>query len=291
MIIFFNLIDQIIKKNQSRTSILRLCLIILFLSNVASGGRSAIFVSAIFIVLSFYIRRKLDLSAIPQSNLLRASSLAFVLIMIFYTNYIWYVRSELTNTGFEEFLSHAETVWGVTPTSALVNFADWLGRPELVKDLLSTIFYFTQCLSVGEKVLSMPSTPLLLGSYQIDLISVLFRLTPYLSEIMRNGYNDLNDFGVYGFFSGAWFSLLIDFGFFGALLFTAVWGWLSGVAFRYARHSRHLELYAFSLYAILISFVSPPLGFANSAVTFFWFFLYFFIKNRSFFKTLYHIRQ
>lgn len=256
---------------------------VIFLHNIVSGGRSTILVAILFVGLSIYIRRRNGLPAMPRSKALRRLLWVLVAAFLAYSTIIWQIRSELSDMNLDAFLGHAEQVWGATPTRNLERFAEWVGQPGLVQSVLSTTFYFTQCLSVGEKVVAMPTPPLLFGGYQIDLVAVLYRVLPGGAEYLREGNAKLLDENIYGFFTGAWGALYIDFGLIGAVLATALWGWLSGRAHRSAKRGvdhGQVELYVYALYGVLVSFVSPPLGFSNSCVTFLWFLAFAALKDK-----------
>ncbi|MBS0307500.1 MAG: hypothetical protein JSS58_00885 [Proteobacteria bacterium] len=142
---------------------------------------------------------------------------------------------------------------------------------------MNTVFYFTQSLSILERILAMNDVPTLLGGYHIDLVAAFMRTSPESADFLGRGYAALLNENIYGFFAGAWGGLYIDFGLFGSVLGTMLWGWFAGRSYRTACrdvHSDRVILYIFWLYSILIGFVSPPFGFSNSAMIFFWFVAY-----------------
>ena len=158
-----------------------------------------------------------------------------------------------------------------------------MGGPSVTQSIMSTIFYFTQSLSVIERILAMSESPVLLGGYHIDIAAAAMRAFPASADFLSEGYSDLLDANVYGFFTSAWGALFIDFGLFGAAFGAMLWGWLAGRSFREARSDadgRATVMYVFWMYSILISLVSPPLGVANSAMTLFWFVVYCWIGDR-----------
>lgn len=264
-------------------TLLLLYIPVIFLHGIVSGGRSTILVAILFVGLSVYIRCSSGLPAMPRSKTLRRLLGGLVVAFFAYSTVIWQVRSELSDMNLEAFLGHAEQAWGATPTPNLEAFAEWIGQRSLVQSVLSTIFYFTQCLSVVEKVVAMPASPLLFGGYHIDLASVLYRVLPGGAEYLRDGNVKLLEENIYGFFTGAWGALYIDFGLIGAVVYTTLWGWLSGRVHRSAKRGIDhgaVELYVYALYGVLVSFVSPPLGFSNSGVTFIWFLAFAGLKEK-----------
>lgn len=257
--------------------------LMVFLMSMVSGGRSTILVLIIFIGLSAYIRRYRGLPVIPKSSRLRYLLGALGVLFIAYSTIVWQVRSNLSEGTHEAFFEHAELVWGVTPTQTLEDVGAALGGPGVTQSLMSTIFYFTQSLSIVERILQMPEVPILFGAYHIDIVAAAMRTFPAATDFMAAGYSELLEANVYGFFASAWGALLIDFGLFGAALACVAWGWLAGRSFRAARgdrEGRSTVMYVFWMYSVLISFVSPPLGFANSAITLVWFIAYCWIGDR-----------
>lgn len=246
----------------------------LFLHSVAAGGRGTIFVTFLLIAVCLYLRRCAGLRPFPRSPLLAAMFGGLGLLFVVYSAVIWKVRASMSDLGIEEFLQHAELNWEVTPTQSLTDLAATLQEPALVQVIMSSVFYFTQSLSVIERILAMTDIPVMLGGYQVDIVAALLRLFPAGAVLLGSGNALLLEANVYGFFTSAWGALVIDFGWPGALAACFVWGWVAGRSHRWVRSewsTPALVFYAFWMYSVLISFVSPPLGFANSAVTLFWF--------------------
>jgi hypothetical protein len=241
-----------------------------FFHTVAAGGRSGILVLLILIAIAAYVRRYRGQSAFPNAAAVKWLSRILVVAFMLYSAAVWFVRSEVSEMDVDTFLEHAEQRWGVAPSPWLESVAS----PAMIQTVMSTVFYVTQSLSVTERFLSMQSVPMLLGGYHVDVVAAAMRSHNEAREFLANGYAELLEANVYGFFTGAWAALCIDFGVAGALGFTLVWGLLAGHAYKAMKISRtdsRAAMYGFSLYATAISFVSPPFGFANSATTFFWF--------------------
>lgn len=245
-----------------------------FVQSVAAGGRSGILVLLLLIGVAAHVRRFRGQSAFPRTPAVKWSSVLLVAAFLLYSSAVWFVRAELSGLTINSFLDHAESAWGVKPSPWLEAFADEVDSPALTQTAMSTAFYFTQALSVTERLLSMPLVPTLLGGYHIDVVAAAMRATSGTRDFLADGYAELLDANVYGFFTGAWSALFIDFGLWGAIAFTIAWGLLAGRSFQAMRSMRSdvdAALYGFWMYATLISFVSPPLGFSNSSITFFWF--------------------
>lgn len=245
-----------------------------FLLSVISGGRSTVLVIIVFVGLAVHIRRCRQLPGLPRWRPLRWMVLALVLAFAAYSTVIWQVRSDLSALTLDSSLEHAATVWGVTPTPGLDSFAEAVGDPSLVQSVMSTVFYFTQSLAIVEKVISMPDPPIMLGAYHIDIVAAMLRAMPGGRDFLGSGNARLLDADIYGFFTGAWGALVIDCGWAGAFPAAVIWGWFAGRHYRRVRadiYSRYVGMYVFWTYSCLISFVSPPFGFSNSAITFVWF--------------------
>jgi hypothetical protein len=248
--------------------------VLIFLHGLVTGGRSTLLVLIIFLLIGAYIRRLRGLHMLPRSAGLNCLLALLVLGFLVYSTMVWGVRADMSELELEAFLNHAEAVWGVAPAPRLESLMYGIGEPSLIVPIMSSVFYITQSLSIVERVLSAGELPMLWGAYHVDLIAAAMRVFPDAARFLADGYDDLLDEEIYGFFTGAWGALYIDFGMVGAAAAAVLWGWASGAAYRHARRaieSDTVVVYAYSLYAVLISFVSPPFGFANSAVTFGWF--------------------
>jgi oligosaccharide repeat unit polymerase len=254
-------------------------LTIIFLA-VFSGGRSPIMVLVLFIGISCYARKKMGKSYIPKSLPLRLAIASLLLMFVVYSSFIWTVRTKESGLSTNEILNRSATVWGAYPKEYLLDMSSWLDSPGLTQNVLSTTFYFIHNLSISERLLSSRSIPTLYGAYQIDVLAALFRMMPSGAEFLENGYGILLDANVYGFFTGAWTGLFIDFGylsFFAALL----WGVFAGKACLKFKRNPNVFFgasYVFWSYSIFISFVSAPFGFSNSLMIFLWFVLFSFIS-------------
>ena len=185
---------------------------IVFVLNIVSGGRSTILVLIVFIGLASYVRRYRAVPMIPRSVPLRYLLSALCIVFVAYAAVIWQVRSSLSEDSHEAFFEHAELVWGVTPTQTLEDIGEGLGGPSITQGIMSTIFYFTQSLSVVERILAMSEVPMMLGAYHIDIMAAAIRAFPATTDFLADGYSELLDANVYGFFASAWGALLIDFG-------------------------------------------------------------------------------
>lgn len=257
---------------------------LIFLLSFSTGGRSTIFVTMLFFTLAFYIRRCRGLSFFPRSRMIQLFIWSLLIGFVGYSTLIWQARNEISGQNIDEFLTHIEVNWGVTLSDSLGSSMLVLEQPGLTQNVISSVFYFTQSISIVERILEMSELPTLFGAYHIDLVAAAVRVFFDNPDFLGDGYAALLASNVYGFFTGAWGALYIDFGFMGSYVTALVWGSLAGVAHRNARKNIYLDgftQYVFWMYSILVSFVSPPFGFSNSAVTFIWFVLYRFFVGPS----------
>ena len=249
-------------------------LFVIFLLAIIAGGRSPILVLFLFLAIASYLRMKLYGRWLPSSAPLKIGLLVLFAAFIAYSSLIWTVRINVSGLTIDAFLTHAEAVWGVRPSEFLIFLSDWLHRPDLLQSVMSSFFYFTQNLSVTERILeSRHDIVPLLGGYQIDLVAAVLRTFPEGAEFLARGNQVLLDANIYGFFAGAWGSLFIDMGYW-CFIGTLIWGYLAGRAYRRLKRGAGLAAettYVFWIYSILISFVSTPFGFSNSLMTFLWF--------------------
>jgi hypothetical protein len=257
--------------------------LLIFLLSMASGGRSIIFVTIIFTVLALLVRKTRCNSMIPKSTGLRFIVLVTIISFIVYSSFVWKARAEVGGMHPNHFLTHIEQNWGITPSEKLVSLSNTIDNPEVIQNFVSSLFYLTQSIAITERIIAIDQTPILLGAHHIDVVAAGFRLFSDDFSFLKLGNAILLQENVYGFFTGAWGALYIDYGFWGSYLATILWGLCAGTSHRHTRrqpYSNGYILYLFWMYSILISFISPPFGFSNSAVTFVWFVL-FLLFNKS----------
>ncbi|MDP3270023.1 MAG: hypothetical protein Q8M40_13375 [Legionella sp.] len=251
-----------------------LFVISIILLAVCVGGRSPIMVLFLFIGASCYVRNKMGKSYTPRSLPLRMAIASLVILFFAYSSFIWVLRSTESGMSASSMVAHAENVWGAHPKEYLVKTSEWLNDPGFTQTILSTTFYFIQSLSISERLLSSSEvTPTMYGAYQIDLFAAFFRVIPGGADFLKNAYGILLDDNVYGFFTGAWAGLFIDFGVF-SFLAALLWGYFAGKSWvNFKRNPGVLTgvPYVFWTYSIFISFVSFPFGFSNSFMIFIWF--------------------
>ncbi len=241
------------------------------------GGRSPLMVLFIFIGAAFYVRGRLGVGYIPKSIPLRLMTISLFAMFIVYSSFIWIIRTKEAGMTTNVMLEHAANVWGAHPKDYLIAASERLGDPGLTQTILSSTFYFIQNLSISERLLSsLEPMPTMYGAYQIDLLAAIFRTVPSGAEFLKNGYSDLLQANIYGFFTGAWSGLYLDLGVF-SFLAALLWGVVAGRSWRDFKNNPNFLTgikYIFWFYSIFISFVSSPFGFSNSFMIFLWFYVF-----------------
>lgn len=251
---------------------------ILFSVAILAGGRSPILLLILFIAISCYTRTKLGKSWMPNSRFLRIAAAALLMAFIAYSSIMWSVRAAESNRSTEQALQYAADIGGASPKPWLVATSASLNRPGFTLTVLNSVFYLTQNLQVTEKIwANRDDIPALYGSYHIDMIAAALRLLPSGANFLKERYATLMRVKIYGYFTGAWGALFIDYGYF-SLLAALIWGLLAGMAWVNFKNQPCVMtgmLYVFWSYSILIGFASPPFGFSNSFMVFAWFMLFY----------------
>ena len=246
----------------------------MFSAAILSGGRSPILLLLLFMIISCYARIRLGMPWMPKSLILRLGAALLLVAFVGYSSIIWTVRAAESERNTTQSLQHAANVWGATPKDYLLATSQWLNTPGFTMSVLGPVFYLTQSISVTEKILQTPADiPVLYGSYHVDLIAAALRHIPDGARMLKENYDMLLHANIYGYFTGAWGALFIDYGYF-SLLATLVWGFMAGYSWARFKHNPQLitgVFYVFWTYSIFISFASPPFGFSNSLMVFAWF--------------------
>lgn len=255
---------------------------IMFCVAILAGGRSPILLLILFVSIACYTRTVLGKSWMPHSRVLRWGSVGLLLAFVAYSSIIWSVRSNESGKSTEQYLQHAANVWGAAPRPYLLAASNWLNHPNLTFSVLGPVFYLTQSISVTEKILATAEDiPHVLGGYHIDLMAAVLRRIPESALLLKDNYEILLNTSIYGYFTGAWGALFIDFGYF-SLLAAMIWGFLAGLSWVKLKNNPTLltsVFYVFWIYSIMISFASPPFGFSNSLMVFVWFVLFYLVSK------------
>ncbi len=260
------------KRSNLNKVLLYFFMISIFFVSVSTGSRGFLLIMLILIMLSCYSRMSFNYVLIPTSKFFRISVLLLLFVSIFYSNLVWTARSNTAQKTPTETFEHYKNNWGLElstkPKKTLTNT-----ELEKTRTIILPIFYFIHSLITTEKILqAKDSIPIMYGSYHIDLLSVALRSNKYSANFQRSANQILLEKNIYGFFAGAWGALFIDFGFF-SFVIAIIWGGLSGRVWRdfyYNRNILSATIYTYSIYAILISFASPPFGLSNSFMLFIW---------------------
>jgi oligosaccharide repeat unit polymerase len=255
-----------------------LFIVALFCMTIMAGGRSPILLLILFLSISCYTRSTRQLPWMPRSRLLKLAGMILLMAFITYSSILWIVRAHESERNSAQMLQHASTVWGAEPKPYLLSLSNRINKPSLTMAVLGPVFYFTQNISVTEKIINHDTDiPVLFGSYHIDLLAAVLRLFPDSASLLKEHYETLLTQDIYGYFTGAWGALFIDYGYM-SLFAALIWGMFAGVS--WVMIKRYDNIYAATfyilwLYSIMISFASPPLGFSNSFMIFVWFFVFF----------------
>jgi hypothetical protein len=244
-----------------------------FVLAVLYGGRSPILTLLLLLASSSVVRRLIGKPLWPRSAALKLFGVAALVMFTIYANLIWFERLQLSSGTVDLFLAHAASEWGIAPSEALWNLLAGSDQQDAIVPILGSYFYLFQGPAILEKILSSESLPILFGGQHIDIVAAAFLLFEPTRELLTEGYATLLNAGVYGYFTTAWGSLLLDLS---VLMFpfVALWGWVSGTTFGWLRVRGRCDdvlLYVFLLYAMFISPISAPFGLANSFSIFLYF--------------------
>jgi hypothetical protein len=244
-----------------------------FLLAVLYGGRSPILVLFLLFAASCVVRKLLGKSRLPSGKEFKLLGALAIVAFVVYTNLVWFVRIDVTSSTSDMLLDHAARVWGIVPGNRLVDLLDGWDMYDALLPITGLYFYLFQSPATVEKLLAIPSVPVMFGAGHIDIFAAAFRLFEPTRQLLSDGYATLLDAAVYGYFPGAWGSLYVDM----SLLifpFTAIWGWISGTTFSRLKARRGFGdavFYVFLFYTIIISPISGPFGLANSFSSFLYF--------------------
>jgi oligosaccharide repeat unit polymerase len=255
------------------------------LAAISMGGRSPIlYVIVIFLVALNSRDNKLIFVTTSAEKLQKLiaylASLVLFFIALYYFSNIFIARYEASSnvTGA---ISNLEQNWGVLFDKRLSNIFIFIFGEKAFYLLAVFIWYATQGVAMGSKLLSQYSGPWMFGVYGVDLISAITRV--FNPQFLANGFSELRSFGVYGFFPSAWGSLYVDLGPL-AIPCCFFWGVISGMIYRKVelQHKMHwLILKPFMITAIIFSPLNTPLGFSNGLITYFWLLLAFYMLRKS----------
>ena len=177
--------------SQSTRVLSGLYAVLIFLHGIAAGGRSSLLVLILLVAISLYVRRCRGLPAVPRSKLLILIMSGAIVGFLGYSTAVWQVRADLAEFEVEDFLAHADQVWGVIPAPALERFADAIDNQSLLVSVTSSLFYVTQSLAIVERILAARDLPVLLGAYHIDVVAALLRAFPASAAFLGQGYDKL----------------------------------------------------------------------------------------------------
>jgi len=250
----------------------------LMLMTLLMGGRGPLFSCAALLAGAAVLRVIDGLPVFPRSRALRWSAVLAVIGFLGYSTIIWTVRSDAVQLDTEQFLVHAESAWGMTVRPGFRDAVEPILGIDGVRALAVTSFYFSQSTAILEQIIAAPASAPMWGMYEADVVAATYRVMAGVdAKLLVDGNQRLLDANIYGFFSGAWGGLVIDFGYAGAMAAITAWGWMAGRAWGVALRAPGAPaalMLAFWLAASIWSFATPPLGFSNAAVIFAWFIVF-----------------
>ncbi len=214
--------------------------------------------------------------------MIRVFSLLFFSIFIIYSIVIFNDRNANSQISSDVCLTYAEDLWGVKPKPTFESLIiKNLGDDTMVQ-ILGFYYYLFQAPVILERIYTLPSFNLMYSLYHIDILAAAGRFLPPIANYMDVNYRHLTDANIYGFFSGVWGSLFLDYGYLFIPL-SFIWGRIVAIfEFRsFARKNLYdILLFVFLFNTVIVSFVSAPLGTSNSFCIFIWvLFAYYHLKN------------
>jgi len=251
-------------------------LLTLALVAVSSGGRSAI-ISLLFLLSGAALCNWRDRIAVINLTTSKKILLLLVFVtIIIYSVVVFIVRQPVTLSKGMEMGYFYYMQWGVGLTQNVESFLEGVMGPLNTVLVFQAAFYMVQSPFILERLLTIPDSVLLLGSYQSDIVAALIRMTG--SQFLEGPHQTLLDADIYGFFAGSIGATLIDFSFFGGLAFFWAWGAIVAKSWKihpYMCSADNLRtLPVFWISSIFWSFISPPFGFSNGTIMFLWFVLF-----------------
>ena len=197
---------------------------------VVYGGRSPLGVLVGLVVGAMLVRWARRLPPFPLQWVGRLVVVVGLVALVAYSGYIFAQRRALSTVvdSFVALEERFETIYeatirpgigdavdaGLVPAAAATNFA-------------MTYFYFTHEIPMLDRTLRAERFGPYFGQYQFYLpATAVWRMSPGLST-ERRMITEAQRANTYGWFSSAWGSMYLDFGWTGALLMVALCGWVS----------------------------------------------------------------
>lgn len=260
------------------------------LAAATMGGRSPLFLIISLSVISYAVRRRVDLINVTTNRGRKRSDLGLfskfvvagglVAAAVYAINV--FIERASAQGGLDVMFSVAEDLWGVTFSGFGFEIAADIFGPGPLFIIFVLSWYFVQGIVISSSVLANYNGPALLGVYGIDLASALARRID--AEETARRFNYLLELDTYGFFPSAFGTLFVDFSYAGILI-TFGWGAFAGLVhrrFRFGRDPRWRLFAPFTVFGICISIINTPLGFGNGFVMYVWLFIVFFLIRTTF---------
>jgi hypothetical protein len=226
------------------------------------GGRSPIGVVLLLILGAAIVRRLGGRAALPDDRFGRRALAAAVVLAVGYSSYIFTERRSFTSLeSYDDLEEHFQAAYAARPSPVWRQLIDSGFSGDLVMNALMTYYYVTHELPMLDRTLRYKgSVGPYHGQYQFYLASAfLARVAPSMSAEPRMT-DELREADLYGWFSGAWGGMYLDFGVVGGLLATGICGWVAGRVYDRALRRRDVRYELLMCYVVAGIMVSPVLS-------------------------------
>ncbi len=239
------------------------------------GGRMPIFILLFLLLTCCFIRKFHGKTFFPREHALFMKLVILSICFAVYSNHVLVERRQNSNQqSYSDFVNFVvDQSWGATPKQWMTTLVD---DDVVSKDTAMTVMTNSMYLTHGVVSLSKiidnhkKYTPYW-GTYQVGILSPLLRVFYANNNVLSTMKENMVDTKIYGFYTTAWGAWFLDFGFVGAVLFIAAWGYLSGTVMKHARDPARLGsqlILAYCYTSIAVSIFNGPFGISNSFLIF-----------------------
>ncbi|HHF7346220.1 TPA: hypothetical protein ACPSKB_002655 [Legionella feeleii] len=239
------------------------------------GGRMPIFILFFLLLTCCFIRKFHGKTFFPREHALLAKLLMLGICFALYSNHVLVERRQNSNqTSYNDFMNFVvQESWGAAPKQWITTLIeDDIVSKDTAMTLMTNSMYLTNGVVSLSKIIDNHKkyTPYW-GTYQVGILSPLLRVFYANNTVLSTMKENMVDTNIYGFYTTAWGAWFLDFGLIGAILFIAVWGYVSGTSAKYARDPARLGsqlILAYCYTSIVVSIFNGPLGVSNSFLIF-----------------------
>ncbi len=193
-----------------------------------------------------------------------------ITLFFIYINLTWQMRRTYANIDdYNAFLALANQSWNLQPSAWFSSLVDvgYLSK-SLAMNIISITMYLTNSVvSLDKIIINHASFSHYYGVYEVGILSPLLQVFSPNTDIIQIMNQELNNVGIFGFYVSAGGSLFLDFGLIGTLVSIFIWGFLSGICYRYIRDTNRIEpqlAFSFIFMSIVVSPINSPIGMSNS---------------------------